>query len=209
MVTASVIVLSAWSLSSLLTVRLEETRARAELVIRALYHRAFAVIQEGGDPILALEPGQGPAIDPRGQHVLRRRALRDARRPAGHRDHGRAWDRTRASRCRPATTCRHAARPRACWTRCGRSTRRDGRQYELREPLLERRADRRHDPRRRLDAVHPRPARDGDADAAPDRRRHHPDRLDSGRDAARADRAAAHSRHHAAGWRGSGAASST
>ena len=59
MVTASVIVLGAWSLSSLLTVRLQETRARAEILIRALYHRGFAVIDEGGDPILALSQDKG------------------------------------------------------------------------------------------------------------------------------------------------------
>ena len=59
MVTVTVVVLSAWSLSSLLTVRLEETHARAQLVAKALYHRAFAAVQEGGDPIAALRNDKG------------------------------------------------------------------------------------------------------------------------------------------------------
>jgi signal transduction histidine kinase len=55
----AVILLSGWYLTSLATVWLGETRARAELLSKLISQRAFDAIRAGGDPILALKYDTG------------------------------------------------------------------------------------------------------------------------------------------------------
>ena len=55
----AVILLSAWYISSLATVWLDETRARAELLANTITHRAFEVVRSGTDPIAALQEDSG------------------------------------------------------------------------------------------------------------------------------------------------------
>ena len=55
----AVILLSGWYLTSLATVWLGETRARAELLAKLISQRAFDAIRAGGDPILALKYDTG------------------------------------------------------------------------------------------------------------------------------------------------------
>jgi signal transduction histidine kinase len=58
-VTLAVAVVSSWYVASLARVRLEETRARAELVANAVYQRAYHVVAAGGDPYKALQTDDG------------------------------------------------------------------------------------------------------------------------------------------------------
>lgn len=55
----AVILLSAWYISSLATVWLGETRARAELLANTITHRAFEVVRSGNDPVTALQSDGG------------------------------------------------------------------------------------------------------------------------------------------------------
>jgi signal transduction histidine kinase len=55
----AVILLSAWYISSLATVWLGETRARAELLANTITHRAFEVVRSGADPVAALQTDGG------------------------------------------------------------------------------------------------------------------------------------------------------
>ena len=55
----AVIVLSAFYLSSLTRVRLQESRARGELLANAIFHRAQAVVSSGLDPATALASDAG------------------------------------------------------------------------------------------------------------------------------------------------------
>jgi len=55
----AVILLSGWYISSLATVWLGETRARAELIANTVTHRAFEVVRTGGDPVAALQQDEG------------------------------------------------------------------------------------------------------------------------------------------------------
>ena len=55
----AVILLSAWYISSLATVWLGETRARAELLANTITHRAFEAVRTGGDPVKALQEDGG------------------------------------------------------------------------------------------------------------------------------------------------------
>jgi signal transduction histidine kinase len=55
----AVILLSAWYISSLATVWLGETRARAELLANTITHRAFEVVRTGADPVEALQDDGG------------------------------------------------------------------------------------------------------------------------------------------------------
>ena len=56
---AVVVVLSLLHLARLARVSLEESRARAELVANAIFHRARAVVGEGTDPYTALRGDPG------------------------------------------------------------------------------------------------------------------------------------------------------
>src|SRR5207248_1982079 len=53
------VVLSAYYLSSLARVRLEESEARGELLANAVFHRAQAVVRSGEDPATALGSDEG------------------------------------------------------------------------------------------------------------------------------------------------------
>src|SRR3954465_9251297 len=53
------VVLSAYYLSSLARVRLEESQARGELLANAVFHRASAVVRSGQDPAAALAADEG------------------------------------------------------------------------------------------------------------------------------------------------------
>src|SRR3954466_3819769 len=53
------VVLSAYYLSSLARVRLEESQARGELLANAIFHRAQAVVRGGDDPATALGSDDG------------------------------------------------------------------------------------------------------------------------------------------------------
>jgi len=55
----AVVLLSAWYVASLASVRLEETQARAELIANAVFQRAFEVVRTGGDPVAALQNDGG------------------------------------------------------------------------------------------------------------------------------------------------------
>src|SRR5665213_1844093 len=55
----AVVVLSAFYLSSLTRVRLEESRSRGELLANAIFHRAQAVVSNGPDPSTALAADAG------------------------------------------------------------------------------------------------------------------------------------------------------
>ena len=55
----AVVVLSAYYLSSLARVRLEESRSRGELLGNAVFHRASAVVRSGQDPVEALGSDEG------------------------------------------------------------------------------------------------------------------------------------------------------
>ncbi len=54
-----VLVLSALNLASLARVHLQESQARAELITRAIYHRAREVVEQPGDPYLAIRQDAG------------------------------------------------------------------------------------------------------------------------------------------------------
>ena len=56
---AIVVVLSVMHLARLAEVRLDESRARAELLANAIFHRAHAVVGEGADPYVALRNDSG------------------------------------------------------------------------------------------------------------------------------------------------------
>src|SRR5437773_1081790 len=56
---AVVVALSLWHLASLARVGLEESRARAELLSNAIFHRARAVVVDGADPYQALRNDSG------------------------------------------------------------------------------------------------------------------------------------------------------
>ena len=56
---AIVVVLSAMHLAQLAEVRLDESRARAELLANAIFHRAHAVVGDGADPYVALQNDSG------------------------------------------------------------------------------------------------------------------------------------------------------
>ena len=56
---AVVVVLSVLHLTRLASVSLEESRARAELLSRAIYHRAFQVVNASPDPYKALRSDPG------------------------------------------------------------------------------------------------------------------------------------------------------
>jgi signal transduction histidine kinase len=56
---AIVVVLSVMHLARLAEVRLDESRARAELLANAIFHRAHAVVSEGADPYVALRNDSG------------------------------------------------------------------------------------------------------------------------------------------------------
>ena len=54
-----VVILSLWRLADLVRVRLEESQARADLIVKAIFHRARVVIGEAGDPYQALRTDPG------------------------------------------------------------------------------------------------------------------------------------------------------
>src|SRR5712675_2095755 len=54
-----VVVLSVMHLARLAEVRLDESRARAELLANAIFHRAHAVVGAGADPYVALRDDSG------------------------------------------------------------------------------------------------------------------------------------------------------
>src|SRR6185369_16409015 len=54
-----VVVLSVMQLARLAEVRLDESRARAELLANAIFHRAHSVVGEGADPYIALKNDSG------------------------------------------------------------------------------------------------------------------------------------------------------
>ena len=56
---AIVVVLSVMHLASLVEVRLDESRARAELLANAIFHRAHAVVGAGSDPYVAIRNDSG------------------------------------------------------------------------------------------------------------------------------------------------------
>src|SRR5260221_5120 len=56
---AIVVVLSVMHLAELADVRLEESRARAELLAHAIFQRAYAVVRAGADPYVALRDDSG------------------------------------------------------------------------------------------------------------------------------------------------------
>src|SRR3954453_1705963 len=59
-VSLAVVVLSAYYLSSLARVRLEESQAHGELLADAIFHRAQAVVRRGGeDSVAALGADEG------------------------------------------------------------------------------------------------------------------------------------------------------
>ena len=55
----AVVVLSAYYLTSLARVRLEESQSRGELLANAVFHRAQAVVRSGEDPVTALGSDDG------------------------------------------------------------------------------------------------------------------------------------------------------
>jgi signal transduction histidine kinase len=55
----AVVTLSVWYLSSLASVRLGETRARAEFVANGVYQRLSAVLREASDPVQAIQNDDG------------------------------------------------------------------------------------------------------------------------------------------------------
>lgn len=57
----AVILVSGWYVSSLASVRLDETKARAELLVNAITHRMFDVVRAGGDTTQALRSDAGLA----------------------------------------------------------------------------------------------------------------------------------------------------
>jgi len=59
LVGAVVVILSVLSLSRVASVSLDESRARAELVANAIFHRAFDVVARGGDPYATLRADPG------------------------------------------------------------------------------------------------------------------------------------------------------
>jgi signal transduction histidine kinase len=59
LVGAVVVILSVLHLSRVASVSLDESRARAELVANAIFHRAFDVVARGGDPYTALRADPG------------------------------------------------------------------------------------------------------------------------------------------------------
>src|SRR6185295_7898572 len=56
---AIVVVLSVMDLARLAEVRLDESRARAELLANAIFHRAYAIVGDGADPFVALRSDSG------------------------------------------------------------------------------------------------------------------------------------------------------
>src|SRR5476649_720667 len=56
---AAVVVLSVLHLAQLASVSLDESRARAELLANAIYHRAQQVVAPGADPLAALRADTG------------------------------------------------------------------------------------------------------------------------------------------------------
>src|SRR5476649_2299812 len=56
---AAVVVLSVLHLAQLASVSLDESRARAELLANAIYHRAQQVVGAGADPLAALRADPG------------------------------------------------------------------------------------------------------------------------------------------------------
>jgi signal transduction histidine kinase len=58
-VTLAVVVLSVWYLSSLVGVRLAETKARAEFVANSVTHRLFEVLSDSPDPAAAIQQDGG------------------------------------------------------------------------------------------------------------------------------------------------------
>ena len=56
---AIVVVLSVMDLARLAQVRLDESRARAELLANAIFHRARAIVGDGADPFVALRNDSG------------------------------------------------------------------------------------------------------------------------------------------------------
>src|SRR3954468_1026653 len=54
-----VVVLSLIHLARLAQVKLDESKARAELLANAVFHRAYAVVGEGADPYVALHGDSG------------------------------------------------------------------------------------------------------------------------------------------------------
>jgi nitrogen-specific signal transduction histidine kinase len=59
LVALAVVVLSGWYLASLARVMLLESERRAQLLIEAVFHRAFPVLAQGGDPYEALASDEG------------------------------------------------------------------------------------------------------------------------------------------------------
>jgi signal transduction histidine kinase len=57
----AVVLVSAWYISSLASIRLTETQARAELLVRAINHRMFDVIATSGNTVEALRADAGLA----------------------------------------------------------------------------------------------------------------------------------------------------
>ena len=55
----AIVLLSGWYLASLARVLLDESRARAELLSKAVYQRTFAVLAQGGDPYTTIRDDGG------------------------------------------------------------------------------------------------------------------------------------------------------
>jgi signal transduction histidine kinase len=58
-VTLAVVLLSVWYISSLVVVRLQETKARAEFVANSVTHRLFEVVRESPNPTVAVQQDGG------------------------------------------------------------------------------------------------------------------------------------------------------
>ena len=154
---AVVVVLSLMHLARLARVSLEESRARAELLANAIFHRAREVVASGADPYDALRDdpvcarSSSRACTPRTSRSPRSSTRRDSPSRTPIR-------RSKASRCRRAatwTSCWRGRRSRSC----ARSIPARARTSSSAQPLLLGDTRVRIDPHRRLDAADPRRSR--------------------------------------------------
>ena len=102
---AIVVVLSVMHLARLAQVRLDESRARAELLANAIFHRARRGRRRRRRSLRGAAQRFGPAIDSRVEPVFRQRDVRRDRRHARARSSRTSIPRRKAGRCRRRPIC--------------------------------------------------------------------------------------------------------